>query len=56
MSDRPTLLRHLTGRIAIEQFLNVELPKVQERRVDLVARLKDGSIFHLEFQASNDRE
>jgi hypothetical protein len=52
--DRPTLLRRLTGGIAIEGFLNVELPKVHERRVDLAISLADGAILHMELQSSND--
>jgi hypothetical protein len=34
--DRPTLLKHLTRGLAVKEFLNVALPRVQERRVDLV--------------------
>jgi hypothetical protein len=52
--DRPTLLRRLTGGVAIKGFLNVELPKVHERRVDLVISLADGAILHMELQSSND--
>jgi hypothetical protein len=52
--DRPTLLRRLTGGVAIEGFLNVEVPKVHERRVDLVISLADGAILHMELQSSND--
>src|SRR5438094_4387588 len=53
--DRPTLLKHLTRGLAVREFLNVELPKVQERRVDLVLSLEDGSILHVEFQSTNDK-
>ena len=53
--DRPTLLNYLTRGLAVKEFLNVELPKVQERRVDLVLSLEDGSILHIEFQSTNDR-
>ncbi|HXQ25987.1 MAG TPA: hypothetical protein VN822_06240 [Candidatus Acidoferrales bacterium] len=53
--DRPTLLTLLTRGLAVKEFLNVELPKVQERRVDLVLSLEDGSILHIEFQSTNDR-
>lgn len=54
--DRPTLLGGLTGGLAAVEFLNVELPKVLDHRADLVLRLSDDSIFHLEFQSYNDRE
>ena len=40
--DRPVLLDELTGGIAVTEFLNVELPKVLEWRLDLVMRLADG--------------
>ena len=49
------MLNQLTGGVAIKEFLNVELPKVQERRADLVAWLRNRSIFHLEIQSTNDR-
>jgi hypothetical protein len=32
----------------------VELPKVSNPRVDLLARMEDGSLRHLDVQASND--
>ena len=36
-------------------FLNVEFPRVQARRVDLVLLLEDGSILHIEIQSTNGR-
>ena len=54
--DRPVLLDELTGGLAVTEFLNVELPKVLERRLDLVMRLADGSILHVELQAKNGRQ
>jgi len=53
--DQPQLLTELTGGAAIREFLNVEFPRVMERRADLVALLADGSVFHFEFQTGNDR-
>jgi predicted transposase YdaD len=53
--DRPTLLGRLTRGIAIKEFLNVELPKVQQRRVDLLIALADGTLLHVEFQSARDR-
>ncbi len=53
--DRPTLLDRLTAGVAVKEFLNVELPRVQERRVDLLVLLEDGTILHIEFQSTNDR-
>jgi hypothetical protein len=53
--DRPTLLNRLTGGVAVKEFLNVELPRVQARRVDLLLSLEDGTIVHIEFQSTNDR-
>jgi hypothetical protein len=54
--DRPIFLDRITGGIPVTQFLNVELPKVLERRLDLVMQLADRSILHVELQASNDRD
>ena len=53
--DRPTLLQQLTRGVAIQAFLNVELPRVQQRRVDLVLSLRDGTILHIELQSTADR-
>jgi len=55
-TDRTSLLESITGGVRIKEFLNVEFPKMMERRADLVALLEDGSIFHLEFQSQNDKE
>ena len=46
-------MRELTGT-AIEKWLNVELPKVQNRRMDLLGETADGSLFHLELQSENE--
>ena len=39
----------------VAEWLNVELPKVQNTRADLLARGKDGSLRHLELEAGNTR-
>ena len=44
------LLRLLVGQEG-EELLTVEFPAVKKRLPDLVVRLKDGSIFHLEVQS-----
>ncbi|MGH9722161.1 MAG: hypothetical protein ACRD8O_18280 [Bryobacteraceae bacterium] len=54
--DHPTLLDEITCAVPVKEFLNVELPKMQERRVDLVLSLEDRSILHLEFQSRNHRD
>lgn len=55
--QQPTrLLRELTGGVPVVEFLNVELPAVQERRLDLVLLLADGTLLHIELQSSNDRD
>ena len=51
----PTLIERLAGAPARE-WLNVELPKTGARRVDLVAWLANGELFHLEFQSRNDEK
>jgi len=48
----PRLLQILThGQIA--ELLTVEFPSVRMRRTDLVARLTDGRLFHLELQSDD---
>ena len=49
-----TLLREIAG-VSIERWLNVELPKVQNPRVDLLGESADGRLIHFEFQKENDR-
>jgi predicted transposase YdaD len=46
-------MRLLTGTV-VEKWLNVELPKVQSARVDLLGETKDGALIHLELQSTND--
>lgn len=36
----------------MKEFLNVELPRVSQRRVDLLLSLADDSLLHIEFQGS----
>ncbi|MEZ5399089.1 MAG: hypothetical protein R2729_05425 [Bryobacteraceae bacterium] len=54
--DRPSLVGVLSGGQAIRAFVNVELPVVESRTADIVAPMADGSIFHIEFQSTNDRD
>ncbi len=57
LQDLPYLLgRVIGGRIGIRRFLNVELPKVQERRVDLLVLLDNDTIVHIEIQSTHDPE
>jgi hypothetical protein len=46
-------MRELTGT-AIEKWLDVELPKVRNPRVDLLGETADGSLVHVELQSGND--
>lgn len=48
------LLKLLTGSQAVE-LLNVEYPSIKVRKPDLVTRLEDGRIYHLELQTKNDK-
>ena len=54
--DHPSLLDQLTAGVAVRQVLNVELPRVLERRADLVLLLANGTILHIEFQSFNDKD
>jgi predicted transposase YdaD len=46
-------LRALTGT-AVAKWLDVELPKVQNLRLDLLGETVDGGLVHVELQSSND--
>src|ERR1022692_4572454 len=46
-------MHELTGT-AIAKWLDVELPKVQNLRLDLLGQTVDGGLIHLELQSSND--
>jgi len=48
-----TALRALTG-VSVERWLDIELPKIQNPRVDLLGESADGALVHLELQSSND--
>jgi hypothetical protein len=44
-------MRELTGT-AVAKWLDVELPKVQNLRLDLLGETVDGGLIHLELQAA----
>jgi len=46
-------VRELTGT-AVEKWLDVELPKVQNPRADLLGETADGGLVHLELQSRNE--
>ena len=50
-----TFIKLLTNKEAVE-LLETKFPKVEEKQADLVVRLEDNSIFHLELQLSDDKE
>ena len=54
--DRPSLLDQLAGGLRVREFLNVEFPKVIERRADMAVLLDDETILHIEFQSHNDKD
>lgn len=49
----PRFVELLTGRKAVG-FLDTNFPKVEELKADLLVRLEDGNVFHLEIQTEND--
>jgi hypothetical protein len=58
-----TLLRDIAGRavytatgLTIESWINIELPKVANPRLDLLGETHDGSLLHLELQIRNDAD
>ena len=46
-------IRELAG-VGVENWLDVELPRVQNRRADLLGETSDGSLIHLELQSTNE--
>ncbi|MGO4881311.1 MAG: hypothetical protein ACLP59_10860 [Bryobacteraceae bacterium] len=52
-SSPPLTIRELAGA-AIAQWLDVELPKVQNLRLDLLGETVNGDLVHVELQSSND--
>ena len=49
----PQLWQELVGQ-SVKEYLTVELPSVQMRKPDFLARLDNGALFHLELQGSNE--
>jgi hypothetical protein len=54
MRPGSALLYALTGSSEL-RWLNVELPRVTNRRVDLLGALPDGGLIHFEFQSRNEK-
>lgn len=52
--DVPKTLIKLLVDKEIKEVLETSFPKVEERRVDLLTRLEDDTLFHLEIQSIND--
>ena len=55
-TQRPGLLTRLTGGIGVKQFLNVELPTIRSRKVDLLLLLENDTILQIELQSTNHRD
>ena len=54
-SNAAAAIRALTGS-AIVRWLDVELPRVQNPRIDLLGETSDGRLVHIELQSYNDAE
>ncbi len=52
--DVPKTLIELLVNQNIKEVLETSFPRVEERRVDLLTRLEDNTLFHLEIQSIND--
>jgi hypothetical protein len=50
-----SVLAHLTGAATLK-WINVEAPKVSNRRVDLLGELPDGNLVHIELQSRNEKD
>src|SRR5713226_4263105 len=54
-SSHLLLLESLTD-VPIREWINVEIPKAQMNKLDLVAWLTDGRLYHLELQSGNNSD
>jgi predicted transposase YdaD len=54
-SPGSSILTQLTGASSL-RWINVEAPKVNNRRVDLLGELPDGNLVHIELQSRNDED
>jgi predicted transposase YdaD len=50
-----SILEQLTGASSL-RWLNVEIPKVSNRRADLLGELPDGNLVHIELQSRNEKD
>src|SRR5579863_163961 len=50
-----SILAQLTGASSL-RWINVEVPKVSNRRVDLLGELPDGNLVHIELQSRNEKD
>jgi predicted transposase YdaD len=50
-----SVLTQLTGASSV-RWINVEAPKVSNRRVDLLGELPDGNLVHIELQSRNEKD
>jgi predicted transposase YdaD len=50
-----SILEQLTGASSLK-WINVEVPKVNNRRVDLRGELPDGNLVHIELQSRNEKD
>jgi predicted transposase YdaD len=50
-----SILAQLTGASSL-RWINVETPKVSNRRVDLLGELPDGNLVHIELQSRNEKD
>src|ERR1700728_4054235 len=50
-----SILVELTGASSLK-WINVEAPKVSNRRVDLLGELPDGNLVHIELQSRNEKD
>lgn len=52
----PTRLLEMLCGSEVVELLNIEQPSVKMRRADLVVRLKDGRILHVELQSEDEED
>jgi predicted transposase YdaD len=54
--ESPLLLAEELGGSPVREWLSIEFPRTRNPRADLVGRMEDGRLLHLELQGRNDAE
>ena len=53
-SSGDSTLLEMAGGVAVQKWLDVEMPAMQNTRVDLLGETASGELVHIELQSTND--